>query len=128
MITRALIAGVLLLGLSQAQARWKAEYVNSSPEEQAWYERQETTPEWRERVKASWYQKCCDHADTVRAQFDKRDGLWVYREIGQTEWKKIPQDIVQPDVSTPHGEAVLFVDATGNHYGPVCFFPGGTGT
>jgi len=47
---------------------------------------------------------------------------------GETEWRTMPQDIVQSDVQTPHSNAVLFVDVTGHGFGPVCFFPGGTGT
>lgn len=114
--------------LSGAEARWKAQYAQVSPEERAWYERQQTTPETRARINASWYLICCDHSDTVNAQFQKKNGVWQYQIEGETVWRDIPQDIVQPDVMTPHGKAVLFVDATGRNFGPICFFPGGAGT
>lgn len=116
-----------LLGVF-ADARWKPEYANVSPEERAWYERQQTTMETRKRLSAYWYQFCCDHSDTVNAKFSKSGDRWQYQEEGNSVWKDIPQDVVQPDVMTPHGKAILFVDATGRNFGPVCFFPGGTGT
>jgi hypothetical protein len=99
--------------LSSASARWKEQYASIPPEERAWYERQQTTPETRERLQASWYMICCDHSDTVNAKFSKRGDRWQYQQEGTSEWRDIPQDIVQPDVMTPHGKSVLFVDATG---------------
>ena len=114
--------------LLPASARWKEEYAKVSPDERAWYERQQTTPETRARLHASWYQFCCDHADTVKAKFLLRQDHWFYQLDGETEWRTMPQDIVQSDVQTPHSNAVLFVDVTGHGFGPVCFFPGGTGT
>ena len=97
-------------------------------DERAWYERRQTMPETRARLQASWYQFCCDHADTVKAKFVLRQDHWFYQMDGETEWRTVPQDIVQPDLQTPHSNAVLFVDVTGHGFGPVCFFPGGTGT
>ena len=121
------LASTCLL-LSSASARWKEQYASIPPEERAWYERQQTTAETRERLRAAWYMICCDHSDTVNAKFVKSGDRWQYQEEGTSQWREIPQDIVQPDVMTPHGKSVLFVDATGRNFGPVCFFPGGTGT
>ena len=117
-----------IVGLQPADARWKEAYASASPEEQAWYHRQQTTPETRQRLGAHWYRYCCDHSDTVRAKFSNSEGQWMYQEEGSTEWKSIPQDVVQPEIDTPRGKPVLFVDATFHQYGPTCFFPGGTGT
>jgi hypothetical protein len=111
-----------------AQARWKSEYATVPAEVQAWYHRQQTTPETRRRLSAEWYRFCCDHADTVSAKFVKTDGRWMYQTDGSDQWQAMPDDIVQPDVMTPSSKPVLFVDATFHQYGPVCFFPGGTGT
>lgn len=115
------------LMLPPASARWKEEYANIPPAERAWYERQQTTAETRARLQAPWYLVCCDHSDTVNAKFSKKGDRWQYQEEGASDWKDIPQDIVQADVMTPHGKSILFVDATGRNFGPVCFFPGGTG-
>jgi regulatory protein YycH of two-component signal transduction system YycFG len=60
-----------------AHARWKPQYASVSPEEKAWYDRQHTTEETRKRINAPWYMVCCDDADTVKADFDKKDGRWI---------------------------------------------------
>jgi len=113
---------------SQVDARWKAEYASRTQQERDWYERQQTTPETRERIKASWYVFCCVHADTVKARFavSKTSGAdkWFYQVEGTTEWRAVPADTVQPGIETPGDQPVLFVDATGRDFGPVCFFPG----
>lgn len=124
---RLALAAVSLVALvSSAEARWKPEYASADPEVRAWYERQTTTPEWRKRVGAEWYRSCCDHGDTVEAEF-KKDGQWAYRLRGQSEWHSLPDDVVQADVMTPGSKPVLFMDHLRN-FGPICFFPGGTGT
>jgi hypothetical protein len=114
--------------LPQADARWKPEYASRTQEQRDWYERQQTTPETRERIKASWYVFCCVHADTVKARYavNKVDGAdkWFYQVEGSTEWRAVPGDTVQPGIETPDDQPVLFVDATGRNLGPVCFFPG----
>ena len=117
-----------IFAFNAADARWKEEYSSASPEEQAWYRRQQTTTETRRRLGTNWYQYCCDHSDTVHAKFSKSEGQWMYQEEGSSEWRSIPQDAVQPDIDTPRGKPILFVDATHHNYGPTCFFPGGTGT
>lgn len=117
----------MLLTLTAAESRWKPEYAQNSPEEQAWYQRQQTTPEWRKRVGLEWYNYCCDHSDTVEAQFRKDGKGWNYRLPGEAEWKLLPSDVVQEDIPTPRGRPVLFVDATGRGLGAVCFFPGASG-
>ena len=111
-----------------AAARWKPEYAKASAEEQAWYQRQETTAETRKRLGAKWYKFCCDDADTVNAKFELKEDRWFYQAEGDSEWRAIPQDAVQQDVQTPHSRPVLFVDATYLHAGPVCFFPGASGS
>ncbi len=126
-IASAVAVAALLFVLAPAFARWKPEYASASPEEQAWYQRQQTAPEWRKRKNVDWYKSCCDHSDVVKAKFAKADGRWKYQEIGSSEWKDIPDDVVQPDVMTPRSQAILFIDSTWLHFGPVCFFPGGTG-
>jgi hypothetical protein len=120
---------VVLAGpTSQAQARWKAEYASHTRQQRDWYESQTTTAATRERIKASWYVSCCLHADTVKAHFtvSKVDGAdrWLYQIDGTTEWHVVPSDTVQTDIQTPDDKPVLFVDATGRDFGPVCFFPG----
>ena len=131
MPVRLIVAGAVLaisvLAVHSAEARWKAEYASVSPEERAWYERQTTTEETRKRLNAAWYKSCCDGSDTVKADFDKKDGHWRYRRDGETAWHAVPDDAVQPDVQTPHGKPVLFVDQTHLNAGPVCFFPGAAG-
>jgi len=119
---------VLAGPISQAQARWKAEYASHSKQERDWYESQTTTAATRERIQANWYISCCLHADTVKARFavSKVDGAdkWFYQIEGTKEWRAVPADTVQPDIATPEEKPVLFVDATGREFGPVCFFPG----
>ena len=110
------------------QARWKDEYASASPEVRAWYQRQETTAETRKRLNARWYKFCCDDADTVKAKFQLKDDKWFYQLDGDSEWRSIPQDVVQQDVQTPNSKPVLFVDATYLKAGPVCFFPGAAGS
>jgi len=119
---------LLAAPLSQADARWKAEYASHSPQVRDWYESQTTTAETRERIAASWYISCCLHADTVKARFavSKSSGgdRWFYQVDGTKEWRSVPADTVQPGIETPGDQPVLFVDATGRDFGPVCFFPG----
>ena len=119
---------LLAAPLPQADARWKAEYASHSPQVRDWYESQITTPETRERIQASWYISCCLHSDTVKARFavskSNRADKWFYQLEGSTEWRPVPADIVQPGIETPNDQPVLFVDATGRDFGPVCFFPG----
>ena len=128
------IATVLLVLAGSAclsapgQARWKNEYATASAEERAWYQRQETTLETRQRLNARWYKYCCDDADTVKAKFQLKQDQWFYQLDGDGEWRSIPQDVVQQDVQTPHSKPVLFVDATYLKAGPVCFFPGAAGS
>jgi hypothetical protein len=114
--------------LSQADARWKAEYASRTQEQRDWYESQITTPETRERIQASWYISCCLHSDTVKARFavgkTDRGDTWFYQVDGTQEWHAVPVDTVQPGIETPNDQPVLFVDATGRDFGPVCFFPG----
>jgi len=120
----AMLAGPIL----QAEARWKPEYASHTQQQRDWYESQTTTVATRQRIKAYWYTSCCLHADTVRAHFtvNKVDGAdkWLYQIDGTHEWHAVPDDTVQPDIQTPEDKPVLFVDATGHDYGPVCFFPG----
>ena len=119
---------LLAAPLPQADARWKPEYASRTQQERDWYERQQTTPETRARIKAGWYNYCCAHADTVKAHYtvSKVDGVdkWFYQLEGTTEWRAVPGDTVQPGIETPGDQPVLFVDATGRDFGPVCFFPG----
>jgi hypothetical protein len=125
-ILTALMIGITLS--SHAQARWKAEYASAPKSTRDWYERQTTTAETRKRINAQWYISCCLHADTVNARFavSKLNGAdrWFYQIEGTTEWREVPADAVQPGIETPHEKPVLFVDATGREFGPVCFFPG----
>lgn len=125
-----LIIAFLIVVMTPSFARWKNEYVSFSPEEKAWYARQQTTEETRKRLNASWYKYCCDEADRVDAKFkfDRSTGQWFYQMKGSDQWKQIPEDTIQPLVDTPHGEAILFIDQTYLNAGPVCFFPGGGGT
>ncbi len=120
---------VILAGpLSQADARWKPEYASHTQQQRDWYESQTTTAATRERIGARWYTSCCLHADTVKAHFavSKTDGAdkWFYQVDGTKEWRAVPGDTVQPGIETPDDQPVLFVDATGRDFGPVCFFPG----
>lgn len=123
-----LLAFAATMSAPLVEARWKPEYAQLSQEDKDWYSRQKTTPEWRDRVGKQWYVYCCDHADTVEAQFQKKGQVWQYRLPGTNDWLDLPQDIVQPDVMTPHSKPVLFIDALSYKLGPVCFFPGGAGT
>jgi hypothetical protein len=113
---------------SQVDARWKVEYASHTPQVRDWYESQTTTPETRERIQASWYISCCLHSDTVKARFavGRSNGgdKWFYQVDGTKEWRAVPADTVQPGIETPNDQPVLFVDATGRDFGPVCFFPG----
>jgi len=128
------IATVLLVLAGSAalhapsEARWKDQYATANAEVRAWYQRQVTTPETRKRINATWYKFCCDDADTVNAKFQLKEDRWLYQLDGESEWRTIPQDVVQQDVQTPNSRPVLFVDATHLKAGPVCFFPGGSGT
>ena len=119
---------ILASPASHVDARWKAEYASHSQQERDWYESQTTTAATRERIQASWYTSCCLHADTVKARFavSKSSGAdkWFYRIEGTKEWRAVPADTVQPGIETPDDQPVLFVDATGRDFGPVCFFPG----
>lgn len=103
-------------------------YNNVSQATRDWYESQTTTPETRARIHRDWYISCCLHSDTVKAKFsvNRVNGadVWFYQLEGTTEWHEVPADTVQPDIETPTHQPVLFVDATGNNLGPVCFFPG----
>lgn len=105
-----------------AQAEWKPEYANASPEVQAWYRNAELTPEAQKRFP---FQKCCDHADVYRTQFkvDKASGRdeWWYFDMG--DWKRIPDDIVHVDEHAPDNQPTLFI----YHGQETCFFPGGAG-
>src|SRR5947209_20154261 len=83
----ACVTASLCILLSSASARWKEEYANIPREERAWYERQQTTSETRERLQASWYLICCDHSDTVNAKFSKRGDRWQYQEEGASDWR-----------------------------------------
>jgi hypothetical protein len=118
----------LAIPAAQVDARWKSEYASRSQHERDWYERQTTTEETRRRINAGWYLYCCEHADTVKAHYtvSKVDGAdkWLYQLEGSTEWRAVPGDTVQPGIETPNDQPVLFVDATGRDFGPVCFFPG----
>jgi len=113
---------------SRVEARWKAEYASRTPQQRDWYESQKTTPETRARIQAAWYISCCLHADTVKARFavskSDRGDKWFYQVDGSKEWRAVPVDTVQPGIETPEDQPVLFVDATGRDFGPVCFFPG----
>jgi hypothetical protein len=119
---------LLAAPLPQADARWKPEYASRTQQERDWYESQTTTPETRQRIQAAWYTSCCLHADTVKARFavSKSSGAdkWFYQIEGTKEWRTVPADTVQPGIETPGDQPVLFVDATGRDFGPVCFFPG----
>ena len=119
---------VFATATSQVEARWKPEYASHTPQVRDWYESQTTTAATRHRIKANWYISCCLHADTVKARFavSKVDGAdtWFYQIEGTKEWRVVPADTVQPDIATPQDRPVLFVDATGQDFGPVCFFPG----
>jgi hypothetical protein len=123
----ATLALALFLSAS-ASARWKAEYAQLPQSTRDWYDQQTTTPETRARLKAGWYKYCCAHADTVKARFtvNKVNGTdqWFYQVGGSQEWHLVPADTVQPNIETPDRQPVLFVDATGRNFGPVCFFPG----
>lgn len=122
-------AAILLVLLSSPViARWKDSYADAPPDVKAWYRRQTTTAETRKRLGATWYKFCCDDADTVEAKVDKRDGHWFYQLKNESEWRPVPDDTVQDSVMTPYGKPVLYVDATYLHAGPVCFFPGGSGS
>jgi len=114
--------------VDHGEARWKDEYAAASAEVRAWYQRQVTTEETRKRLNARWYKFCCDDADTVKAKFELREDKWFYQLEGESAWRGIPQDVVQQDVQTPNSRPVLFVDATHLKAGPVCFFPGASGS
>jgi len=124
----AMLGAACLAALGSAQARWQAQYADFPNRMRDWYESQTTTPETRERLKATWYISCCAHADTVKAHFavGKSNGgdKWFYQVEGTKEWHTVPADTVQAGIETPTDEPVLFVDATGRNFGPVCFFPG----
>lgn len=119
---------ILAIPLSQVQARWKPEYASHTKAVRDWYESQKTTLATRKRLNANWYVSCCLHADTVKAHFtvNRVNGAdkWLYQIEGTTEWHVVPDDTVHADIKTPDDKPVLFVDATGHGFGPVCFFPG----
>lgn len=123
---------VLVLGANTAGATWKPEYAALPQQTRDWYSSRTTTPETRARIEAGWYLFCCDHSDTVKAKFkvDKATGAdrWFYQLPGESGYPhEVPADTVQPNIPTPDGQPVLFVDATGRNFGPVCFFPGVAG-
>lgn len=104
---RLLVALLLVLSVSPAFARWKAEYALASPEIREWFRNQHDR-------RGNW---CCDEADGSRYDGDYKlngDGSVTLADGRRVEAEKV---LTGPN---PTGHAVLW------HYGKViyCFAPG----
>lgn len=107
---------------SRANATWKPEYAQASPEERDWYRNAELTEAARERFP---FKKCCDHADVVRTKFqvNKVDGRDEWHWLDGDHWRRIPDDVIHWGKSAPDGQPTLFI-YSGKE---TCFFPGDGG-
>jgi hypothetical protein len=118
-----IVAGVALAlyFVAPAHARWRSEYANAAPVLRDWFESRELTAAARARF---GFASCCAHADVVKTQFRVggvgQDQWWW---LNQSDWQRVPDDIIPWDEHSPTGLPVLFV--SGGH--PVCFFPPGSG-
>lgn len=120
-----------------AQARWREEYAQISPQEQKW---------WREQKNPQTHIPCCSTADGTYAQEDIRAGVYWTRfqyEVtltGQDEtsrkeerdsgWLEVPKDSILDTTPNMHGAPAVWYGINYPTGGtPVvfirCFAPGG---
>lgn len=108
----------VVVSASLAQATWKPEYAQASPEVQAWYRNAKITERAQHRF--TW-KNCCDHADVVRTKFrvSHESGADEWWWLDGETWRRVPDDIIHFGEAAPDGSATLFV-----YKGePTCFYP-----
>jgi hypothetical protein len=115
----ALSAGVLI---SQADARWKPEYVNAPQAVRDWYQHAQLTKKAQMRFA---FKSCCAHSDVVRTKFrvSRTDGRDEWFWLDGQDWRRIPDDIIHWGEHAPDRQPTLFV-YQGHE---TCFWPGESG-
>ena len=101
-------------------AHWQPQYAELPQATRDWYSTRKLTPAASARF--SGQVSCCGAGDVVQTKFhvDRKSGgdQWFYLKAGR--WEKIPDDVVHYDENGLEGEAILFLNSSGQ---PVCFFP-----
>jgi len=102
-----------------ANATWKPEYADASPEVRAWYQNAQLTDAAERRF---GFRSCCAHSDVVKTEFRvsrvNNGDQWYW--FDHDHWNLIPSDIIHWGESAPDGQPTLF--AIGDI--PTCFYPG----
>jgi hypothetical protein len=122
LISFLLLAFVLMAFVTvanQANATWKPEYANASPEAQEWYRTAQLTDAAQQRF---GFKSCCAHSDVVKTGFrvNKASSGDEWYWLNGEQWNLISGDIIHWGESAPDRQPTLF--AIGNL--PTCFFPG----
>jgi hypothetical protein len=118
-VVRYIFALALLLVVTPASSEWKAEYANSSPERQQWFQSQRLSPETQKRLNVP-FKSCCDHGDVFKTRFRVgNDGGDQWEYLDGDNWKTIPPDIIHEEPSLDN-TPILFKDRMNGQ--ELCFF------